>query len=380
MGKRELLLAVIFVTMGFVVYQVTAPADTSTRRWSFAGILDEIRREVRGNQGRAEVTKTETLAAPETLREIRFQNQPGELVVVGEEREDIEVELKVISRAYDNAEAKRTADATALKTDLAGESLRLMIDYPEEGNQTSKVSLKVPRRLALRIDEKSGRLQASHLAAVTTAGIGRGATTLTDIAGAVHATQRGSTFTLTGAASLKLNGFSVSEAKISGIRGNVVLEVQGGDIRLEGIDGAIEVEARNAEMRFDSLAKTRGPIRINARGGELELQGVSSETRIDGRHTEVRVTQGAAAPLAIYSDFEGRDAIELTLADAGMKIDALASNGLITVDETLSAAGLSVHGAADSPTSDHRLEGSLRGGGPAVTLRATRGRIVIRSK
>ena len=125
MGKRELLLAFIFAIFGFVVYQLTAPAGDPNKGWSIGGIVEQIRREVRGNQGRVQVARTERIMAPATVREIRIERQPSEVVVVGEDREDIEIELKIDSRAYDDAEARKTADETKVLVDQAGEVVRL---------------------------------------------------------------------------------------------------------------------------------------------------------------------------------------------------------------------------------------------------------------
>ncbi len=125
MGKRELLLVAAFLVVGVFVYQMTKPAgDPNRPGWSFGGIVEQIRREVRGNQGRAEITRTQTIPAPATLREIRIERFPSAVVMVGEDREDIALELKVISRAYDEAEAKKTADETKVLVDEAGELLR----------------------------------------------------------------------------------------------------------------------------------------------------------------------------------------------------------------------------------------------------------------
>ena len=381
MGKRELLLVAAFVVIGVVVYQATAPAgDPNRRGWSFGGIVEQIRREVRGNQARTQVTKSEIIPVPATLREIKIERFPSEVVIVGEERADIALEYKVDSRGYDDAEAVRTANETKVTVDEAGEMLRLTVVYPPDGRQTVTMSLKVPKRLALRLDEKGSRLTVSHLAAVTIGGAGRGETVISEIAGLVQVNQRGSAITVANVGSLRLTTIAAGEVKISGVKGDATLNVQGGEVRLEKVAGAVEIDSRNSELRFEHVEDMRGPLRIRDMGSEIDLVGVRCDTRIDGRESEVRVTQGAAAPLAIYNDYEGQNAIQVFLAKGGMKIDAAANNGRITVDATLSSAGLKVVGTGSNPNADQRLEGVIGGGGPAVTLRATRGNIEIGTK
>lgn len=379
MGKRELLLAIIFVTFGFVVYQFTKPAGDPNRGWSFGGIIENIRREIRGNQGRVQVARSERIAVPPTVREIRIERQPSEVVVVGEDRDDIEVELKIDSRAYDDAEAKKTAEETKILVDHAGEVVRLTQFYPEGGRQTASWAMKVPKTLAVRIDEKGGRVVISHVAAVHLGGAGRGETVITDVAGAVQANQRGNAITISNVGSLKLTAFNTGEAKISGVRGNVTLNVQGGEVRASGIEGSIEVEARNADLRFTELDKAKAPIRFNAIGGEVQLDGVQAETRIDGRHVEVRVNQAAPAPLSIYTDDE---IIEVTLP-AGVTVDALVVDGRVNVDAPLAASGLNTTesgGTSDNARKETRIAGHVKSAGPSITLRSTRGEIVLRSR
>lgn len=386
MGKRELLLGVIFVTFGFVVYQFTKPAgDPNRPGWSFGGIIEEIRRDVRGRQARAEVTKNQTIPAPPTLREIKIDRFPSEVVVIGEDRTDIALDLKVTSRGYDDAEAKKTAEQTKVLVDQAGELITLTLDYPREGQQTASLSLKVPKRLTFRVDEKGGRLRVSQVAAVIIGGAGRGETVIGDIAGAVQAVQRGSAITIANVGSLKLTTFNSGEVKISNVRGNATLSFTGGEIRADNIEGTIEVESRNADMKFDNLAKAQAPIRINAIGGEVVLNGVQVETRIDARRAEVRVDQTSAAPLAIYGDGES---IELTLPSNGYTVDGMAVDGRVNVDKALEAAGLKVSNgggpeggsSGGDPRRESRVAGSVKNGGPTITLRTTRGEIVLRSR
>jgi hypothetical protein len=384
MGKRELLLVAVFAVMGFVVYQVTSPpGDPNRPGWSFKGLIDQARREVRGNQARAELTKTNTIPAPDTLREIRIVKFPTSVAIVGEDRADIEAVLKITSRAYDDAEAKQTAEATKLLIDPAGELLTLTMDYPDPGQQTAALSLKVPKRFKLRVDDKGGTLVVSDVAAITL-GPSRGETIITNIAGAVQiGSQRGSVLNITNVGSLKLSTVN-AETRINGVKGPATLNFQGGDVRAEGLQGTIELESRNAEMKFEKLDKATAPLRFSNTGGQLTLSGLAAETRIDGRRTEVRVEQASPAPLAIYNEGENT---EVTLAAGGFDIDALAVIGRITLDDALQKAGVSV---ATTKTGDNsnggggreeqRINGKIKGGGSKITLRSTRGDLTLRSR
>jgi hypothetical protein len=74
---------------------------------------------------------------------------------------------------------------------------------------------------------------------------------------------------------------------------------------------------------------------------------------------------GGAAPVTVYNLGE----ILLTPPLGGYTLDATANDGRVTVED----AGIT---ASEGP--DSHAEGKVRGGGPPITLRATRGRIDVR--
>ena len=385
MGKRELVIAAAIVLIGFVVYQVTAPpADPSTTGFSFGKIVNEIRREIRGQNASAETTFTATREVPETISEIRLSFAVGGITIVGEDREDVEAEMHVRSTGFDTEEAEKLAKASHVVFDEAGALMIISGKFPVEGRQTPTLRLKVPRRLGIRIDEKGSSLTVSNVASVLV-GTGRGSTTISGIEGSVNVTQRGSEVTVTNVGSLKLSTVTGTEAVVASVRGDATFNLQGGDLRAEDIRGAIEVEARNAEMEFSELA-TKGPIRINAMLGEIVLNGLAADTRIDGRRSEIRIEHAGGAPLAVHN--EGDETIELTVPSGGFTLDALAVDGQISVDDGLESLGLKreASGNGDGNTDrgsarqEVRVTGAVRGGGPPITLRATRGDIVVRGR
>ncbi|MEX2660960.1 MAG: hypothetical protein WD227_03475 [Vicinamibacterales bacterium] len=383
MGKRELLLAAAFILVGFVVYQVTAPPpDPTERGFSLSRIIDNVRREVRGQNETAEATHALTRPLPDTIQEIRIRIPVGGMTITGEDRADIDADLHVRSNGFDKAEAEQRAKATTLKFDEAGPVLIIAVDAPTEGRQRPTLRLKIPSRLGVRIDEKNGELTITNVALVSM-GITRGATTISTVAGAVSATQRGSTITISDVGSLKLTTNAGADARVSNVRGDVTLSLQTGELRAEGLAGALEVEARAAEMHFEKLDGLTGPVRVNANLGEVVIVGLRTDTRIDGRQTEIRVDQAAPAPLAIYND--GTEPLEVTVPTGGFKLDALAVNGRITLDAALEKEGLRVEAPDEGtvpppPRREARVLGVVAGGGPTITLRATRGEIVLKRK
>ena len=381
MGKRELLLAAVILVVGFVVYQVTAPpGDPSKPGFSFSRILNEVRREVRGQREFAEDTKLTRVAVSGTVREIRLDELSSTVVtVIGEDRTDIEAEFHVRSNGYDVAEAKRLVDETNLKSDEAGALLILATRYPGPGRQTGRLTLKVPSQLGIRTDGKSGVMKISKVESVAI-GTARGNTELSDIKGHVAVTQRGSEITIQNVGSLRLQVFS-AEAKLSNVRGDTTLNVQGGEFTAAQLQGALEVESRNAEMIFEGLEKLRGPVRINATLGELTLLGLAVEARIDGRDTQIRVEPAVPVALSIYNTEED---VDILLPSGGMRLDLMATGGDVEVPdglkEQLTITPPPGDAAAPVGRTEHRVAGDLFGGGPLLTVRATGGEIILKTR
>ena len=166
MGKRELLIVAAFLVVGFGVYQATAPpADPSRPGFSLTRFIDHVRSEVRGQRASAEATFRATEPVPASIREIRLEFAVGAITIEGEDRDDIEAEMHVRSTGCDDEEAERLAKATDLTFDAAGEVLIIDGEFPVEGRQTPALRLKVPARLAVRIDEKGSTFEARDLAA-----------------------------------------------------------------------------------------------------------------------------------------------------------------------------------------------------------------------
>ena len=381
MGKRELLLAAVILVVGVVVYQFTAPpGDPSKPGFSFSRILNEIRREVRGQREFAEDTKRATVAVADTVREIRLDALLSTAVtIIGEDREDIEAEFHVRSNGYDVDEAKRLAGESTLKTDAAGALLILRTDYPEAGRQTGRLTLKIPSRLGVRTDGKSGVMKISRVESVAI-GTARGNTELADIHGHVAVTQRGSQITIQNVGSVRLQTFS-AEVKLVNVRGDTTLNVQGGEFVAEQLLGALEMESRNSEMRFERLEKLRGPVRLNAVGGEIWVSGLTVEARIDGRDTQIRVEPAIPIVLSVYNTEED---VDITLPSGGLRLDLLATEGDIEVPdglkERLTITPPPGDAAAPVGRTEHRVSGDLFGGGPLVTVRVTRGEIILKTR
>lgn len=367
MGKRELLLVVCFLIVGVVVYQATAPTPPPGERGlSLGRLIEAAKREVGGNRAVADLTTTSAYKLTGEITELRITGPISEVEVLGEERSDVESTLSVNSRAYNDAEAKQYAQESKLVADQTAAALILRMQVPTPGRQRSTVKLKVPKRLNIRVEPGSGTLEVKNVAAVEIAGT-RGEVKLSQIAGRIQVSHRGGEVTIEDAGSLDFNGRAGS-LKLTGVRGDTSIKMDGGgEISAANLAGSLDLESRNTDVTLANLESTRGPIRINSIAGSVTMKGLKSEARIDVRNAEVKVAMTGAAPVAIYTE---NDRVSLTPPPGGFNLDALVIDGEITPAERISELGLRATRENDK---ESRLVGAVKGGGPTITVRSTRG-------
>jgi putative adhesin len=370
MGKRELLLIAAFVVVGAIVYQFTAPPPAPGERSFVPGqVLDHIRRAMRGNRASAELTTKSSYPVESSVSELRFADlKSTNVTITGEDRSDIDAELRVHSNAFDDEEAERTAKESVLKLDRAGERMVFTVSYPEAGMQRGWITMKVPKRLAVQLQGGGNTLAINHIAGIELGGA-RGKVDIGDIAGLVSGAHRGGDLHVVDAGAVKLT-VSGTDVEIERIRGAMSLTMRGGDLKCHELGGSIDLDTSGTDITIDRLEKSSGIVRINAVGGSLEVKGLRTEGRFDVRGADVDVTIDRAAPLAIYS--EGGDPIEITPPSGGYQLDAVANDGTIDLpEETLEIT---------TTGSERRATGPINGGGPTITVRSRRGNITVRQR
>jgi len=165
MGKRELLIAIAFIVAGTAAYQFTAPpAKPGQQGFSFSKIWSNARRGIHGNSAQASVTQSGTIPLRPGHHELRVAGIRG-VRIMGEARSDVAYELTASSNGADQAAATALANQVVLKQDDVGTILVLRAVYPHDGTQTGSIILRVPSRLATRIDGATGAY-ATNVASV----------------------------------------------------------------------------------------------------------------------------------------------------------------------------------------------------------------------
>jgi hypothetical protein len=344
-----------------VAYQLTAPASTSSEGFSFSKIWEAMRREVHGNPARASTTIAGSLAATPSLSEVRFESV-SRLQVLGETRADISYELKVESNGPDEATALSYAKRARLKTDDMGGSIVFRIELPSEGRQTTELTVKVPSRLAVRVQGGS-RLEVSNVGSVRLDGVSS-SVKISSVAGQVTGIHRGGEMEVVGAGPVRLT-LQGTHAKFLEMVHPIALDLRNAECEIDQPKGTVEIEVMNSEVK---ILQPAGTVRVGGERGRIEIEAPKNETRVDVRRAEVEVLLREAVPLTLVTT---DDDLRLLLeGPPAIQLDAVAPNGEI------STPGLDVK--PETSEREARLSHTFGDGGPRVSLRNLRGQIVIR--
>ena len=372
MGKRELLLIAGFVVFGTLIYQLTKTESAPGQQgFSLSRVIDSVRREVRGRPARAElVTKAEQALKPAT-NELRININQARVTVLGEDRADIATELTATSDGVDDAEAQALVKEVQLVLGAAADAITATMKFPNPGTQRATLVLRVPSRLRVRIEPNSGRLEIQNVAAAEVM-TSRGETIVKNIADRLTITHRGGDLVIEDVGSLRLETRG-SDVKLTKVRGEATLRLQAGDLRAEAIAGPLEIDSNDCDVTLEKLGDIKGVLRINVVSGQLRVRDLRSEARIDGRGAEIDVRLDRPTALSIYNSNEP---IEVTLPAGGVELDAVATSGQITLAPELQSQIKLANAERDK---DQTATGKVNGGGPTITLRATRADIRLMS-
>ncbi|MDQ3170475.1 MAG: DUF4097 family beta strand repeat-containing protein [Acidobacteriota bacterium] len=360
MGKRELGLILAFVVAGVIIWQVTAPKAEGPG-FSMSGWLSNARKEMRGRHASAEVTSAPSIPVDATIQEIRL-SLSGEITIIGEDREDVGAELKVVSNGFDDAEAKKLAEEAGLKVSKFADSIVIAWAFPDPGRQEPKLTLRVPARLRIQLDGR-GTASVTGVGAVTLAR-SNGEIQLKDITGLVKGEHRSGTLVVEGAQAVDLYAVS-TETTISGVREDLSLNSRGGEARIAKMPGKVTITAGDSRVRVDGPT---GMLRAEIVDGELDLRDTSSEIDIDARDTPVTVAWSRVATTKIQVR-EGSLEITLPSDAASYSLDARMSGGELRVPDSLQKTTEGEESSVTKTGGPNAPAIFVRGTGSAVTIR-----------
>ena len=153
MGKRELLLVVIFAVLGAVLYQASAPpVPEGATGFSLRDMFRAARGHMGDNSATRTVTKTATLTLREGIEIVVLDDFNGRIEVIGSDAPTIDATLEVTLHGLDEADLDQQAGDLALTLEADGSRATVETAHRARGprpDQTLRVQ--VPRSLGLAL-------------------------------------------------------------------------------------------------------------------------------------------------------------------------------------------------------------------------------------
>lgn len=365
MGKRELLLLVVFVVLGVGVYQVTAPAsEPDAPGFSLTRIFQMARAHVQGDQVRRTTERTATLAVPPGVTRLTLRAPRGPVTVEASDRPDIEVRVQLVLGGVDEADVVRQEQAARLEMKAAGTEATFAIDLGDHGRRPRyEMHVRLPKALALRVEGGRGRIEATGIAGLELAGY-RGEIRTEALTGPVTGELRDGRAEFGDGATIDLEteGVLLRADRAT----SVTLKSERGTIDLVDPAGPVSIEQDYARM---DIRGSGGPITITGDGGTITLRDVAHPLKIAA--SRLTVTAELARPVETTIDDED-DTVELALPrDGGLQLELAVTDGELRLPTSL-----------ESTTTENRqsLTTTVGGGGPLVKVTLERGELRLRTR
>jgi hypothetical protein len=365
MGKRELLLLTGFAAIGVLVYRVTMPASPDGGG-GFGAWLTRIRNQVHNEWVERRVEKETETPVGKDVRTLAVEIDRGSLSIIGEARDTAAASVAVVVFGGDEAMAQTLTEQIAVTLVPDGGVLRVTLTLPkrEEGARRPQVqvTLRVPARLTVEVRTGGGELDVVGVGAVQAPkAVGR--VRFANITGAITGELGPGEIEIDQAGSVTV-ATRRSDVRVRAVSGAFELEARGGDVRVRGVGGPATFDGQGVDAELEDIG---GPVKITGTGGQVRVRASRGPIEADARRMELFLMPALAVPITATTE---ADSIDLTLPPGGVFLDAVASPGDIRLPEGL----LKVERGDE----EAKASGAVRGGGPKVTLRTSRGDIVVR--
>ncbi len=366
MGKRELLLLVVFVVLGIGVYQVSAPAaPADAPGFSLSRIVQMAKSHLGGPSVRRSVTRTATLAPTTEVTTLDLGEVRGPVFVEGSDRQDIQVRVEATFGGIDEADLTRQEKAFLVQVANAGPVATARVVLPEGGRRPRyEVHIVLPRTLKVQLAGRGGGSAEVRGVAGLHLDEYRGELTTEALTGPVTGEMRDGRAEFGRGATLALRterGRLRADAPAS-----VTLESDEGTIEL--VDPAGPITLTQEQCRID-VRGTGGPVKVTGEGGTITLRQVTHPLTIEAKRLTVNAE--LEAPVATTITIED-DEVDVTLPrTGGVQLVASVTDGELRLPEGL-----------DATTVDRtqKYTGPVAGGGPQVTITLVRGPMRVRAR
>jgi len=202
----------------------------------------------------AEGSETRNLEIPEKNL-VHIHNANGRTVIIGEERDDIEVTATKQARAECPIAAEEMVETMGVKAELVGGVLEIDVEIPRKWNRHGRValSIRMPERVQIEVSSSNGKVNVCGMRADVQARSGNGSITVEDIIGDLN--------------------LSAANAKVCCKHTCGWLEAHSSNGNVELVDhaGGIDAMTSNGSIRA-SLVKLSGDgVKLSTSNGRIVL-------------------------------------------------------------------------------------------------------------
>lgn len=256
-----------------------------------------------------------------TPRRLIAENRAGDLVIVGEERDDVLITAQITVDAENERDGR--ARLAVVRLPIAGSKDALVIGPPElprdepplvhvlrhlginKGTQIA-IRIAVPMDVMVRAVQRAGSVRVSGIRAAAEVEVYAGAAQVSDMGGHVRVATR------------------LGSATLADIRGDVMVDSRAGRVQAERVGGALRVTARRGTVIARDVA---GAVDVDARGGKVVLEDIRGAARVRTRAGSVEWRGKISAPVDLESRAGG---LRLAVTpDSAFWVDAEAHAGSV---------------------------------------------------
>jgi hypothetical protein len=330
---------------------------------SFTGLADRIRSEMRSQGERVERRVVERLEVAEDIDAISVAGFAGRLSIVGSNSTEVVAELVVDVAGLDESEAAARAQEVTLALEPTDGTVAVHITLPADtGPSRAQIRLDVPERLRAHLQVSGGPTQARRVAGVVLDA--RGDVRLRDIPGLVTGEHRAGDLRVTGVGAIRLTTQN-SGIRVEQVDGDLELDATEGRVRVRTVGGDVQLRATGNSVSLDDI---EGPISVQHSDGRVVLEHVRSRTDVIGERSQISLRLEVPVPARAETHGETLDIVLPT--GGGVDLDATTNGG------TLDADGLLLEVIGDDRA--RRVVGPVNGGGPTITAVVTDGNLTVR--
>jgi len=262
---------------------------------------------------RAEANDTLRFASP-SGGGIRVDNANGCTVVVGEDRDDVEILVHKAARAGTEAEAAQLAEAIRVlaREDAAG-TLEVEVELPGRWTHRGRADLEIhaPRAVRVQVTASNGRVCLSGMRAAVSLKSSNGPVRVDDVVGDVD--------------------IHTSNARVHThcTCGKLLARSSNGKIDLEEHRGSVDAATSNGTIHCEVEDLGKEGVTLVTSNGRISLE---LPEKVDG-DVDIRVDNGLIRALREFQDSARERAGRLkgTLGRGGIPIRLRASNGTISL-------------------------------------------------